>query len=157
MVANNSELKKYLFINVIPLFLLMIWVSAIFSSFLNPISEGFSILSLLFMKMFSSVCHQDQDKSLLLGKEIYVCARCAGIYTGSFLSALILIFGINIKFDNLRLLAITSVLLMADVLLVNIGVYEYSHSISFSTGTFFGLVVYQFLISTMKGFISESY
>ncbi len=155
MTLITPEIKKYIIIKVVPFVLLIIWLIAIFSPLLEPISKSFSIISLLFMKMISSVCHQDHDKSVLLGKHIYVCARCAGIYVGSFLCALILIFGVKINIKNLKLLSITSILLLADVLSVNLGLYDYSHTIAFCTGLLFGLIIYQYLVETIEYFISK--
>jgi uncharacterized membrane protein len=153
MIFSSVDPKKYFLVKVIPLILLLIWLAAIFSSFLLPLSKSFSLLSILFMKMFASVCHQDHDKSFILGKHIYVCARCAGIYLGCFVSALVLLFGSKIKFNNLKILFVTSTLLMTDVFLVNLGLYEYSHTIAFITGFLFGTVVYIFLISSFEDFV----
>lgn len=155
MVFLSVSSKKYFLVKIIPFTLLSIWLAAIFSSFLIPLSKNFSLLSILFMKMFSSVCHQNHDKSLLLGKHIYVCARCAGIYLGCFVSAFVLFFSLKIKFNNLKILFFTSALLIADVFLVNFGLYEYSHTIAFITGFLFGIVVYLFLISSIEDFVSK--
>ncbi len=155
MIYPPNELKKYLFVKVIPLTLLLIWLVAVYSQFLEPLSKSFSLLSILLMKMLSSVCHQDHDKSVLFGKHIYVCARCAGIYLGCFVSALVSLFSIKIKFNNLKILFLSSALLFADVLLVKTGLYEYSHLIAFCTGLLFGFIIYQFLIRTIEEFVSK--
>jgi uncharacterized membrane protein len=157
MAVQTFRFRTYLFTRIFPMFLILIWCTAIFSSFLNPVSKSISFLSLMFLKMFSSVCHQDPDKSILLGQHIYVCARCAGIYAGSFLSALMLIFGFNYKIRSVKLLSISSIILFVDVLLVNIGLYRYSHTISFITGLFFGLVAYQFFIQTIEHLLQTDF
>ena len=154
MMLSQIELKKYVFVKVIPLTLLLIWLAAVYSQFLEPLSKSFSLLSILLMKMFSSVCHQDHDKSVLLGKHIYVCARCAGIYTGCFLSAFTLLFSVKFKFNRLNMLTVASALLFADVLLVNIGLYKYSHITAFITGLFFGSIIYLYLIRSIEDFVT---
>ena len=155
MISYTSEIKKYFIVQVLPVSLLLIWITAIFSPFFEPITKSFSFISLLFMKMFSAVCHQENEKSFLFGKHIYVCARCAGIYTGCFLSALSLLIKLKFDIKNLKVLLIALLIIFADVLFANAGLYEYSHSIAFIAGLFFGFTSYRFFINTFEEFLSN--
>ena len=153
MTANISDIKIYFWIRAFPFFIVFIWIAAVFSPLLEFISSGFSLISVFFLQTFSSVCHQDNYKSSLFGKQIFVCARCAGIYSGSFICAIVLLFGSKIKRYELKFLSTAVLPIIADVFLVEMGLYNYSHSFAFISGFLFGLVVYLFFISVVQDFV----
>jgi len=90
-----------------------------------------------------------------MGKHIFVCARCAGIYTGGFIVSLMLLCGMAIKTRKMKLLLISSVIIISDVLLYNAGFYKYYNLLSFFTGLFFGISVYLVFISEISIFINK--
>lgn len=156
-MATAHRISKQQLINVFFFISLLIWMLAIFSPLFEFITSEFAIFSVLFLKTFSAVCHQDHDKSIILGKQIFVCARCAGIYTGTFLSCTSLIFRTGIRIKNIKFLFLTAILILMDVLLVNAGVYNYSHFVAFITGLFFGFIIYQQFFSLVEDFVIERF
>ena len=78
-----------------------------------------------------------------------VCARCAGIYFGALITGLS-IFSLRSVQLNEKLLFMTLLFLCADVLLVTIGIYNYSKIISFTSGIFFGGAVYAYLMNEIE-------
>jgi len=84
-----------------------------------------------------------------------VCARCAGIYFGAFVIGLS-IFSLRRVQLNEKLLYITLLFLCSDVLLVAIGIYNYSKIISFTTGLLFGGSVYTYLMKEIEIFFFTS-
>jgi uncharacterized membrane protein len=84
-----------------------------------------------------------------------VCARCAGIYFGALVTGLSF-FSLKRFQLNAKLLFITLLILCADVLLVIIGIYTYSKTISFTTGLLFGGSVYIYLMKELENFFFTS-
>jgi len=78
-----------------------------------------------------------------------VCARCAGIYFGALITSLS-IFSLRSVRLNEKLLLMTLLFLCADVLLVTIGIYNYSKMVSFTTGLLFGGSVYAYLMKEIE-------
>ena len=81
-----------------------------------------------------------------------VCARCAGIYFGTFITAIISLL-ITLPFVSKKILMIAILPLITDVLLTSIGLYTYSQFLSFMTGIIFGIVIYLFTIIELEKFI----
>jgi uncharacterized membrane protein len=84
-----------------------------------------------------------------------VCARCAGIYFGALVTGLG-IFSLRKVQLNEKLLFITLLIVCSDVLLVAIGVYDYSKIISFTTGLLLGGSVYAYLMKEIETFFFTS-
>jgi len=55
----------------------------------------------------------------------------------------------------MKLLLISSVIIISDVLLYNAGFYKYYNLLSFFTGLFFGISVYLVFISEISIFINK--
>ena len=110
----------------------------------------------IFTTFYSSVCHQQSEKCISIGsQQMFVCSRCAGIYFGALLSALV-IFPLRQIEIKKNMLFITLLILCTDVLFVLIGIYDYSKSISFITGLIFGGTVYLYLINELEHFLFTS-
>jgi uncharacterized membrane protein len=120
-------------------FLLLIWCIGFFSpSFQSNLSlASYPLLN----SIYSKFCHQDPSRSFYInGNKLLVCARCTGIYLGA-LSVLFLSLFINLKIkatDEFKLLLFSALPMLIDVLLYNIGVYEYSKIIALATGLILG-------------------
>lgn len=88
--------------------------------------------------------------------ESLVCSRCAGIYAGVLLASFLLLF-IKVKENSeIKLLLLSSIPLILDVVFYNLGLYNYSKTIAFSTGIFFGSAgFYYFYIGLEKLFVEQ--
>lgn len=82
-----------------------------------------------------------------------VCARCSGIYAGAFLGSIISFF-FSIRIKN-RHLSGAIALMLIDVLLVTIGVYEYQKTIAFFTGIILGCIAFLYLYEALVSLFVE--
>ena len=144
----NNKLKIFLFVIV------LLWNVGIYPGILLLINSN-SVLSLPFLhKFYSGVCHQQETKLLeLFGFNSMVCSRCAGIYIGVLISSFILLFiKVNENID-IKFLLLSAVPIILDVISYNLGLYNYSKPIAFSTGLFLGSAgFYYFYIGLEKLF-----
>jgi len=83
-----------------------------------------------------------------------VCARCAGIYFGTFTAGLLSLLLIMPSI-NRRVLILSAIPLGMDVLFVLSKVYAYSQGIAFVTGLVFGGVVYLLLLNELENLFSK--
>lgn len=91
----------------------------------------------------STVCHMETEKLLFIADlPTMTCARCTGIYFGAFITSISILFISKTIVAKFRLLIFTSIFMLADVLACNLGIYKYSHPIAFTTGLFFGSVIF---------------
>ena len=119
-------------------------------------NSDYLFLEFLLVNFYSTVCHQQIDKSLSIGNNhMLVCTRCAGIYIGSFIASLVFFFTNSIQI-SIKILFISAALLIADVILVLFGAYEYTKIISFFTGTVFGAILYIYLMYELEQFLFAS-
>ena len=132
--------------------LLLIWISGIFVNLIIPDSVVFNPVISSF---YSNVCHQNHLKSFQFsGMYLPVCARCTGIYIGAFAFSIISLFYL-FNTNSLKLLFISSIPLIIDVIFYNIGIYSYNPIISFLTGLFFGSVVFIYILNSLELFFKE--
>ncbi|NWF90644.1 MAG: DUF2085 domain-containing protein [Ignavibacteriaceae bacterium] len=114
--------------------------------------NSYEIVKPFINQMYSTVCHQQQAKTIaLFNEEILVCSRCAGIYFGV-LFGIISSFFIRIKNNLLKFVWISSIVVLSDVVAVNFGFYDYSKIIAIASGLFFGLTIILFLENEFKFF-----
>ncbi len=93
----------------------------------------------LLSQVFSTVCHQRPERTIqLLGADMVVCSRCAGLYAGAMLGALWPMP--RALFARLRpaLLAVTA-LAVVDVALQDLHVLPVGHARRLFTGLLLGL------------------
>lgn len=148
----NYKLKIFLFIIV------LLWNAGIYPGFLFAINSD-SVLALPVLKKFySGVCHQQEIKlPEVFGFNAMVCSRCAGIYAGVLLSAILLLFIKINENANIKFLILSAVPLILDVIFYNFELYNYSKSAAFSTGLFFGSAgFYYFYIGLEKLFFEQN-
>lgn len=95
-----------------------------------------------------SVCHQLEARSLVFGYTVTpICARCAGIYTGFVVAAVILFLMFRKKQSELPplyimvILAVFFLTTMIDGLASYLGLYETNNIVRFSSGTLCGAAI----------------
>ena len=116
----------------------LLFVTPLLSSF-----GSFAFLQFLLKPAFHHVCHQLPGKSFTIcSQKMMVCARCAGIYSGLFSGSIAGLFITAIGAVNRKKLAAAAILPMAaDVILTNIGFYQYSLWIACGSGIIFGFII----------------
>ena len=146
---------RFTFFRLTIFILLLLWSMGILYYFL--FTQTYNILAeFFFANLYSTVCHQQSEKCISIGSTyMLVCARCAGIYFGALITGLS-IFSLRSVQLNEKLLFITLLFLCADVLLVTIGIYNYSKIISFTTGLLFGGSVYAYLMKEIENLFFTS-
>jgi uncharacterized membrane protein len=136
--------------------LIMIWLIGIFIAWLIPVNEKLLFIYPYLKQGYSVVCHQESCKLITVnGKESLVCSRCAGIYSGLFMSSIILLFNKSIKKPKLKILLVVSLPMLMDVIFHSIGLYNYSKTIAFLTGFLLGSVGFLYFYSGLNELIIE--
>lgn len=83
-----------------------------------------------------------------------VCARCTGIYFGAMITAILNLLPVSVSISK-RLLFYSAIPMVVDVILINLGVYQYNKVISFITGNIFGASVFIFIFEIIKDYFVE--
>lgn len=121
------------------------YLGIIIPLFINNYPQLYILLP--FLKItYSHICHQLPQKSFEIhGQHFLVCSRCFGIYTGMFIVSFAAVF-INIK-NKIKpsILILSALPMLADVILVAAGVYNYNKILSYLTGCVFGSVVFVYI------------
>ncbi len=124
---------------------IFLWLILIFA---QPLSKLFPWLSYTLpfdQIIFSKVCHQNPEKLINVGGQSFVCARCVGIYTGGFISSLLILFSSRLNFFDNKYLILSFIPVILDVGAVNLGIYSYSKTSALITGLILGSsVIYYF-------------
>lgn len=144
--AHHVLLIRFIFLS-----LLTSWVTGFLLPVVSTIDNP--LTNFLITKIYSTVCHQESIKCISIDNiSMLVCARCAGIYFGALIAAISSLFILQ-SIINDRLLLISILPLLTDVLLVSLGIYSYSKFISFSTGIVFGSIIYLFILAEIEKLI----
>jgi len=137
-------------------FLLLIWCVGIFIEWFIKFDERLLFLLPNLQKAYSLVCHQDKSKLILFNHvATLTCARCTGIYLGLLLMSLILLFNEPKRKLAIKLLFVSALPMLCDVLLYSMNIYSYSKPIAFSTGFLLGSVGFLYLYAGLKKLIQE--
>jgi uncharacterized membrane protein len=105
-------------------------------------------------QLFSTVCHQSAVKSFICSDLVFlVCARCTGIYAGALFSAFMLMLYYKPFILKTKHLLILSAPMLLDVILLNIGVYNYNKSLASLTGFLFGSAVFLYILSAIENLL----
>jgi uncharacterized membrane protein len=121
----------------------LLWLSAIAAAPLLR-SRGSSLSPFLYA-CFSPLCHQRPERSFFLfGYPLAVCARCTGIYLGSFIG--LLAYPLSRGFDAVRLprtrtLALISSPLALDWAANLLGLWNTGSPLRFVSGWIWGLIL----------------
>ncbi len=136
--------------------LLSLWCLGIVFPVLFHSGDAILFSDIFLKKIYSQVCHQDPLKSVYVsGQKFEVCARCTGIYAGSLISSIVVLFFPKIKPHSVKFLFVSMLPMAADVLLYSTGVYNYSKWIAFSTGLFLGSVSILYIFTTIDNYYLE--
>src|SRR3989304_6829034 len=105
--------KKYLIIFFI---FICLWCFGIISPAVFHDQNAFFLAKPFLSQVYSTVCHQQYEKTIsIVGENIFVCSRCAGIYLGLFIVGLSsLIFTKKIKW-SFYLVLISAIIMVIDV------------------------------------------
>jgi uncharacterized membrane protein len=89
---------------------------------------------------FASLCHQLPERTLLLlGAPMVVCSRCAGIYAGALLGALVPMPRRVLPHAR-RLIAAAAALMVLDVVTQDLGLHAPYHPVRLFTGLALGVL-----------------
>ncbi len=152
--SNQIYINKKIF-RIFVSVLLLCWILGFA---ILPFFHNYSVIIIFpFLKKFySEFCHQVDYKTInLFGYKLFVCARCTGIYIGSFILSIYFIF-VKKNFDlNKNLFYAAAFIMLGDVFCSTTGVYTYSKAISFTTGLFFGSVVFVYILALIDNYLFD--
>ena len=99
---------------------------------------------------FDAVCHRIPERAMpLAGTMMPICSRCAGIFAGLAIGALIARPRLSLK-KTIVLIGITSALMLADVVTQDLGMHPVWHPTRIATGIAVGYVLAVGLLSTLR-------
>ncbi len=131
---------------------LALWCAGILFPLLFKHTDNF-LIQFIVNKLYSGICHQQEEKCLTIGGvQLLVCARCTGIYFGALVSAIFLLQKKMIKINRF-ILSTALALILADVGLVQIGLYSYSYVLALISGLILGAPVYLYLMRELENFL----
>ena len=145
--------KKYLIIFFI---FICLWCFGIISPVVFHNVKAFLIAKPFLNQVYATVCHQSPEKTIsVVGENIFVCSRCAGIYLGLLLTSIISFF-IILKEKKFNFLLLTFALLLLDVTFSTFKIYNYSKVIALLTGLFLGSALLLFVLEQLNYFKTQS-
>lgn len=144
------QLKKKILRSIIFISLL-VWCIGFSSQELFP-KTSFSAVSFPILKhIYGLVCHQRIAKTFFInGHRLLVCARCTGIYLGALAISLLSLFFFRKISLGIKLLYVSLVPMLIDVLFTTLRIYSYVKFIAFGTGLFFGSVVFIYILAAIE-------
>jgi len=146
----NFYLKLLFFV------LILLWVLGIFIEVIIPQFDNLAFLYPFLKIIYSHVCHQQPEKVLSIdGNNLLVCSRCTGIYLGSLVASLILLFVPIIKINNIKYLILATVPMLIDVILYSSGVYSYSKELALFSGILFGIAGIIYIYNGLQILLAE--
>lgn len=146
-MRSNKQLHLKIFLLAVSL----LWILFLSIHFFSNHFPALAPVMIYGKLLTGNICHQSPQKLLKIGTaEALVCSRCFGIYTGALISAFLLLV---IKYFNdkilLKFLYFSITLLLVDVFASTISIYDYTKTIAFSTGLFFGLIAGIFIFTQL--------
>jgi uncharacterized membrane protein len=152
-LITTEIIDKSILLRVFILFSLSFWCIGFllptFYSIQNPVIQFF------LKNIYASVCHQENSKCISIGSgQMFVCARCAGIYFGG-LFAVILSLVFDSPLIGNRFLFLSVLPLLTDVFFTTINIYKYSKTFSFITGILFGTVLFLVILNELENFLKQ--
>lgn len=137
-----------------------IWLSLVFLAPLFITLGGvFEKISPYIYIFFSKVCHQNEDRSFhLFTHMLAVCSRCVWIYIGLFIGTSF--YPLKYKLNNTEIpsllyLFVASVILLIDVMLDSIGIFENTFLSRSVIGFIIGFVLPFYIIPGFVKFFDE--
>ena len=115
-----------------------------------------AIFLLPFLKYnYSIVCHTEPEKLFTFwGYDTLVCSRCTGIYFGGLFSSFLALMGLN-KSITTKVLLLSSIPLILDVILYSINIYQYSKFIALVTGFLLGSIGFIYIHRSIIEFLTK--
>jgi uncharacterized membrane protein len=155
-VKAFDSISSGLLLRIIFSFAIITWCAGFSFVQIFPQSNPVNIILPFVKYSYSIVCHQDGDKSFLInGMQLFVCARCTGIYAGALLTSLVVIFIKKLPLINLKIASLSLFPIIIDIVLYNSGLYSYSKTVAFITGLFPGSVLFIYILSSFEKFFKE--
>jgi len=97
------------------------------------------------------ICHRQSARTIeLAGMAMPLCSRCAGIFAGLALGAALCWPRINVKQGRIGLL-VAGLIMLADVIMQDLGVHPMWHSTRVATGTLLGWIASAMLMAAIVG------
>jgi uncharacterized membrane protein len=141
--------KKTIIVKIAVFILILVWFLGIVSPILFPALYPISKL------FYSHVCHQNDTKTIhLFNRPLLVCARCMGIYSGAFLSS-VLLFVFSTKKIHIKYLFLSALPVLIDVALVMAGLTAYSKYLALITGLIFGSITFLYIWNGIEKLLTE--
>lgn len=145
--------KKIFPIKILFLSALIIWNIGIFSPCF--LGKDNLLAHHLIKFIYSPVCHQNAERSFACNHlQFMVCARCTGIYFGAMIAIFFNLLPVSISISK-RFLFYSALPMIIDVLMLNLGVYQYIKLLAFITGNIFGASVFIFIFEIIKDYFLE--
>ncbi len=133
------------------LLLVTVWYSGIFIYILIKIFPPLIFAFPIVNHLYSLVCHQNPAKLIpIYTGHTLICARCAGIYSGIFFISLISLFIKRNNIKSRKLFYTALIIILFEVLMTTFKIYEYSKIVAFTTGIFFGGVMFLYFRSALQ-------
>ena len=148
----NSTVQKLRTAGILFCLMTGAWLLIIFLPFLFPQNATLKIFFSIMKEPLHQICHQIPEKTF--HDDIYtfpVCARCTGIYIGSFLGSLLGVFsGMRFLFSKKTILFWLALPMFLDVLTINFQIRHYSLWIACVTGIIFGFGIFPFILNALE-------
>lgn len=107
-------------------------------------------VGMFFDALYVVICHRLPERTITLaGIAMPLCSRCAGIFTGLALGAITLRPRLRIKHARIALVA-AGLLMLADVLMQDLGIHPVWHTTRLVTGALVGWVASAALMNAIK-------
>lgn len=155
---HDYRIAKRVYMTI--LLIILIWCLLIFAApALWDLGGVFSKVSLLTYQLFSTTCHQLDDRSFhIFGFRLGVCSRCTSIYIGFLLATVVYPFFHRV--DSKKLPAIWYLLVAAALLLIDssLEIFHFQNNTFLSrsvTGFILGFVLPFYLIPGFVNFVQE--
>ncbi|MBK7103919.1 MAG: DUF2085 domain-containing protein [Ignavibacteriae bacterium] len=132
-------------VNLFLFFIIFIWCLGILAEFLLNLFPSLFYIFPFLKYNYSIVCHTQSEKLFTyFGYHTLVCSRCTGIYFGSLISIILIIFGFEKSISTKQLL-IFSIPLFLDVIFTTLNAYPYIHLLSLVTGLLLGSIGFSYI------------
>ena len=145
-----AHIRRISFFRPALFLILSIWCIGFSLNIIFPHSAEVLIFSPVLKKFYSSICHQDDLKTFSVsGEKLFVCIRCTRIYLGALVFSFISIFLKRIRISK-KLFSAGLSAIIADVIIYNSGIFNYSKYFAFVTGFFFGSVAFLYILIILE-------
>ncbi len=145
ILISRKILRVFIFLS------LSIWCLGIISDLIIANPAYAAVSHPVLKKIYGTVCHQIDDKTFSFnGQKLFVCARCTGIYLGALITSFISLFYFRKINFGMKLLYASMLPMLLDVIFTSIGFYSYIKYLAFSTGIFFGSIVFIYILAAIE-------